>query len=499
MKPLTFSIAKGFTFFLLALPTISQAKPWIEPTDLHLRSDLQLLANAGIITVPITTYPLMWNGVISDIRQNSRNAKTQLEVNAVHRVTRAHRSSQGVNVSLELGAGSEASRFQHFGTPMREKGEVTAGISDANDWWAFNLQATYAYDAQDNENVRLDGSYLAAIVGNWVVSAGYQQQWYGPGWDSALTMSTNARPLPSVNVTRHSPEAFNVPILEWLGPWTLTTGIGWMDDDRYMQDTLLWTFRGTIKPHPNFEFGVSRTAQICGSNSQSGVEKSCDLNTWWKMLIGDTNDYDSENPANQLASIDMRWGDTIAGYPYSLYWESMGEDAARLDRFPPFQAKSYLYGADLSYQLMNQAVTTFFEYSETYPQCTNQGNCAYEHVAYKSGYRYHERVMGSTYDNDANTYTLGFIGQSIQNQHRWGFNLRYLELNKNGRNANESEGGGNKVSPNGEDTWNVDVSYYLPAWRGEIGVGAEYSFVQYREGKKDENNVAGWVQWAYQF
>lgn len=492
-------LARGLALSTLVLSTLSYAKPWIEPTDLHLRADLQLLANAGVITVPITTYPLMWDGVINDVRTNSGRAKTAMETDAVRRVTRAFSHSQRSNVKLEAGAASEASRFQHFGTPTREKGEVTAGYNNQGDWWAFNVEATYAYDAQDDEDVRLDGSYIAAILGNWVVSAGYQQQWYGPGWDTALTMSTNARPLASVNITRHNPEAFDVPVLEWLGPWTMTTGVGWMDDERHMEDTLLWTFRGTIKPHPNFEFGVSRAAQLCGTNSDSGFEKSCDLNTWWDMLVGDTNDYESENPANQLASVDARWGDTFRGVPYSLYWESMGEDAVRLDRFPPFQAKSYLYGADVSYELAEQSITTFFEYSETMPTCVGVFNCAYEHSTYKTGYRYQDRVLGSTYDNDANTYTLGFIGFSHKTSHRWKANIRYLELNKDNSNKNEDQGGGNKVSPNGEDTWNIDFSYLFPITKGEIELGAEYSFIQYRNGSSDKNQVAGWANWRYQF
>ncbi|MGR5468691.1 capsule assembly Wzi family protein [Vibrio astriarenae] len=300
----------------------------------------------------------MWDGVINDVRSNGRQATSGMEVDAVRRVTRAFQQSQNTNVKLKGGVGSEASRFQHFGTPMREKAEVTAGYTYTGSWWSYNLEATYAYDAQDDEDVRLDGSYLAAIIGNWVISAGYQQQWYGPGWDTALTMSTNARPLPSVNITRHSPEAFDAPVLKWLGPWTLATGVAWMNDERYMDDTLLWTFRSTIKPHPNFEFGVSRAAQLCGTNSQTGASSDCSAITWWNMLIGNTNQREGNDavPANQLASVDMRWGDNWGTIPYSVYWESMGEDAFRLDRFPPFQAKSYLYGLDFSYSLFGQGI-----------------------------------------------------------------------------------------------------------------------------------------------
>ncbi|MCP4322637.1 MAG: capsule assembly Wzi family protein, partial [Alteromonadales bacterium] len=53
-------------FLLLSLQT-SLAAPWVEPDDLALRNDIQLLADAGIITAPVTTYPLMWNAIKDDI------------------------------------------------------------------------------------------------------------------------------------------------------------------------------------------------------------------------------------------------------------------------------------------------------------------------------------------------------------------------------------------------------------------------------------------------
>ncbi|MGL6315428.1 capsule assembly Wzi family protein [Vibrio sp. WXL103] len=507
MKPRLKTLWQGAGLVLLASAALAQAKPWVEPNDLHLRADLQLLANAGIITVPLTTYPLMWDGIISDVRANSGKANTSLETSALQRVNRAYRASQGTQVKLEAGIASDPARFQHFGTPMREKAEVTAGVSDQGRWWAYNLEATLAYDAQDGEDARLDGSYIAGIFGNWVISAGYQQQWYGPGWDTTLLMSTNARPLPSINVTRHRPEAFDVPILEWLGPWTLTTGVGWMNDDRYISDALLWTFRGTIQPHPNFTIGVSRSAQICGTTNE-GFKKACDLEEWWKMLIGDTNDYvggnpgeddpTANNPANQLASIDFRWGHTLRDVPYSIYYEIMGEDSFKW-RIPPFNAHSHLYGADISYYIADQRITTFFEYSETMPSCFYKYNCAYEHGTYKSGYRYHSRVIGSTYDNDANTYTLGFVGINNRNNHLWKANFRYLRLNKQNNDfILNPEWGGNQVS-DGEDTWMLDFSYRFPLQQGELELGGQYSYIKYRDGTANEDDISGYVQYRYGF
>ena len=45
----------------------SFAAPWVEPDDLALRNDIQLLADIGLLTAPVTTYPLMWNAIKDDI------------------------------------------------------------------------------------------------------------------------------------------------------------------------------------------------------------------------------------------------------------------------------------------------------------------------------------------------------------------------------------------------------------------------------------------------
>ncbi len=46
-------------------------------------------------------------------------------------------------------------------------------------------------------NCAPDGSYLGVNVGNFMLSAGYIERWWGPGWDGSLILSTNARPIPA--------------------------------------------------------------------------------------------------------------------------------------------------------------------------------------------------------------------------------------------------------------------------------------------------------------
>jgi len=46
----------------------------------------------------------------------------------------------------------------------------------------LKLSATVVADPDDDRELRPDGSYLAMSLGNWMVSAGYLDRWWGPGW-----------------------------------------------------------------------------------------------------------------------------------------------------------------------------------------------------------------------------------------------------------------------------------------------------------------------------
>ncbi|ORT51868.1 hypothetical protein ST37_04060 [Vibrio sp. qd031] len=491
---------RHLAYLLIILSLISQqafGSLWINPDDAQLRSDIQMLAAAKVIRVPVTTYPLMWQGVKGDLDKYGHLANTPLLEGALARVNAAHITSQSAQGTVEIGGATDAKRFNHFGSPVREQGELTVGYQDSSTRWAYNLEATYSVNAHHDETFRLDNSYLAGVLGNWVFSAGYQAQWFGPGFDSALIMSTNARPLPGLHITRHNPEAFSVPILEWLGPWTLTTGLSWMDDERYMEDALLWTFRGTFRPHPNLELGVSRGAQMCGTHPD-GNEKSCDLETFWRVLVGDTNVWSGENPANQIASMDAKWTSTVNSLPYSLYIEVAGEDNFNLN-FPPFDKRSYLYGADITTPLKHGSLTTIFEITDTQSHCnyTNSYNCTYEHEPYRSGYRYNRRSLGSTYDNDTQTVTLGFLGINQASGHQWKANARYLMLNQD--DSNKAPPGGSTVADKGENAINLDASYLFPIQIGQLELGAEVIFSEYLDGSESDYNLTAWGQWTYNF
>jgi len=44
------------------------AEPWVDTSNIFLRSNIQLLADMGLIKTPVTTFPLMWHDIALDLK-----------------------------------------------------------------------------------------------------------------------------------------------------------------------------------------------------------------------------------------------------------------------------------------------------------------------------------------------------------------------------------------------------------------------------------------------
>ena len=80
------------------------------------------------------------------------------------------------------------------------------------------LQVTGAVDPDDDRPGRLDGSYVAGKFGNWIVTLGQQDRWWGSGWEGSLIMSNNARPVPTFAIDRAVSEPFETKWLQLARP-----------------------------------------------------------------------------------------------------------------------------------------------------------------------------------------------------------------------------------------------------------------------------------------
>src|SRR5947207_15493626 len=70
-----------------------QADPWLAPGDEGLRSDIQLLADAGILRGPVTTWPLSWPDIARDVQAASEAGLDLPTAAALMRVRRLSRSA----------------------------------------------------------------------------------------------------------------------------------------------------------------------------------------------------------------------------------------------------------------------------------------------------------------------------------------------------------------------------------------------------------------------
>ncbi len=159
------------------------------------------------------------------------------------------------------------------------------------DHFALNLQGSYVADPNDGKEFRADGSYLGVNFGNFMISAGFMERWWGPGWDGSLILSTNARPIPRVTLERNYTDPFKTRLLSWIGPWRASIAMGEAEShDVAVPKVRFFAARANFKPRPWLEFGLTRTAQWCGG------DRPCDWNTFGDMVLGNDNQVEDGGP-----------------------------------------------------------------------------------------------------------------------------------------------------------------------------------------------------------
>jgi Capsule assembly protein Wzi len=386
----------------LTLTTPATADTWAEVGDAGLRHDLQLLADGGILRLPMTTWPIPWADVATEIERTAAMRLAGPQAAAVSRLQdrlqRARRHGPRFGVFAE-GAENPV-QLRTFSDTPREEGEIGGYAAYQSDSFSARLQVAAVSDPDDGKEVRLDGSYAAGQLGNVIVSAGALDRWWGPGWDGSLILSNNARPIPSITVERASSKASESKWFSWIGPWRAVVTFGQLEGERNdAPHARFFGLRVAARPLPQLEVAASRSAQLCGE------DRPCGLGTWWDMFTGNDNDQDLANqPGNQLGGFDVRWA--FQSVPLALYAQAIGEDEAG---FLPSKylgllgAETWGGTADLSWRAHLEYADTACEFTRSPPAY----GCAYESSIYTDGYRYYDRSIGHSADRDAQLISIG--------------------------------------------------------------------------------------------
>lgn len=442
-------------FSLTSLSSLAEAGPWIDVGNEELRHHILLLADAGVITVPVTTWPLMWSSIAQDIQRQKlpKLNSAQLWSLSYVRFTYREATQTGSRLKWYGGVRKNPEYFGDFSSNQRESAQTSISADWLGERFTVKAVASYVYEPADGHEARYDGSYMAGVFGNWSLSLGAIDRWWGPSWQNNLILSNNARPIPGIALQRNYSNAFESPWLSWIGPWQLTTFMGQMENDRYIPEAKHFGMRISFRPLNSLEIGLSRTAQWGGEGRPQ------DLSSFWKMLVGKDNRGDDvdeeEEPGNQLAGLDWRWAGNPWGQNLGFYGQLIGEDEAggAPSRFITLLGLESAFISDwIHTRLYLEATDSTAEGFKSEPRY----NYAYEHGIYKNGYRFRARPIGATTDNDSRMLTLKADHYFSDNSNlSWA--LSRIDLNRDDRNVESP--GGNVISPVAIDLYKVDISY----------------------------------------
>ncbi len=412
----------------------SAAQNSIAPGDEALRHHLQLLADEGIVDTLSTTWPLSEKEIAVTLSSVNEDELTPSQSHSL--TVLQQRLASAATTSTVVQYGSHRQELRGFADDFREQGEIRFQTSEQVGLFTFHLEASAVDNPLDNKEFRLDGSYVSLDWKNWQLGAGAVDRWWGPGWQNSLILSNNARPSPGLFLNRNTTQAYDLPVLRKLGPWSFSAFANQLESDRHIPNAKLLGARFTFKPIDSLEIGLTRTAQWGGEGRPES------LSNLKNLILGNDNVGDdgieldgSNEPGNQLGGIDLRWTTRIAEQTVTFYGQLIGEDEA--GGFP--SRKIGLFGIETPITVNVSQGRLFLEASDTTMDFLDDrfANSAYNHSVYQSGYRYRGNALGASTDNDSRLLTLGgFHEIGSANSLTW--KAQYASLNRDGTPGNNT-------------------------------------------------------------
>ncbi len=423
------------------------ATPWAPSRDRQLRRDVELLAAYGVIDGPVNSWPMPWSQISRGLARAGAGALPGHVEDALQRVRArlpGSRDYRRTGYEIEAYGTNDQRVVRGFDGRARSQGDIRLSADRHFSSSYVRLSVAYRKDDRDG-NFQFDDSYVAKAVGNWVFYGGFVDQWWGPGMDSALTLSTNARPIPKVGLMRLDPRPFKTRFLSWLGPWQFNMFAGRMDSDRGdFAHPILAGLRFSFQPLRGLEIGLSRTMQLCGAG------RPCSFKIWTDALIGVGNRENTgtlDEPGNQLAAVDVRYSTYVGRYDIAVYGELMGEDEDNylIDRM------SLTLGASLGGALQRGRLAWRLrgEYTDTKANRMIGKNVfndlTYDHSIYTDGYTFRGRTIGASLDSDTRLLTIAALVTDRQDRSYF-LRYRHADVNDPGNRNHRVSGNREKLN-----------------------------------------------------
>jgi len=387
---------------LLSCTTGAWAAPWAEVGDAQLRSDIETLANAGVIANLTTEWPVPWTRILDHTSDDALHGQPQYVIDAANRI-RAQAASQMNQDTTSFSAyidGTNAPEVvRGFDALGRQNVQTQGTLSWNGDSTFIQLSAgVKSHDHFDSQTIMLDGTYIAEQIGGVAVYAGYLTHWWGPGWISALSMSNNAVPVPQIGISRIETTPFKTKWLSWMGPWQAEFFLGMLEGDLIPKHTLIDGLRFDINPLPGLDFAVERMDESCGRSHPCNPLNYFDL----------SNSTTSPSKTNDQGDFDVKYSHKLGDVDLSAYLQVMNEDSN------PFyhSGSSHLFGITGWVPVGQTRVRITAEFTDSIPTTNifNFGDYeygfSYNDYKYLGGLRNLDRDLGFSLDDDSKLLTL---------------------------------------------------------------------------------------------
>ena len=414
--------------------------------DESLRTDLNWLNQQGVIQISTSTWPMSGDEIQRALAAADVSNSTQQQV-----IDSVQAAVKADNAMLKAGLYAESDQKnipQAFADKQKSKFQAALELNAGNENWDAKIRVNAEKDPQidNDQDVNVEGSYIAGKLWNQWLIAGQIPTYWGPGHDGSLIRGDASRPVYGLTAQRAEQKAFETPWLSWIGAWQYQAFAGQLDHYSAVPDAKLIGLRVTAQPLPYFELGASRAIQWGGEG------RSQNWDSLWDAIIGNDNVYgDTENPSNQIAGFDARLNlQSLASIPFSLYGQYVGEDEA--GGLP--SKKMYLAGLDYSSSFKNMPYQLYTEWADTRTNGEVRG-ISYNHSVYTDGYYQHGFPLGHAMGGDGQMYSVGGDIR-IDPMNRLNGRLLLAKVNQSGRSTN-------KAFPEKDEIKAIDLtwSHYL--------------------------------------
>ncbi|MFC1236648.1 capsule assembly Wzi family protein [Vibrio sp. F74] len=434
-------LAKKIVYLVIFPLSFSlEASPWLEAQDPFLRSSIVLLSDAGKISSPTGHYPLRWSLFGDELATDSVYLPefVIVEINELKYSLSSAKLNRG-NRAAKFVAANEQPIISGFGAFVRDEWGSYLSYEYLDNDYAFRITSGYSRYNEEND-IRWDNSYLSLNAGDWLLSIGNIDRWWGQGWQHNLVFGSYAKASPDLSVSYINQN-------DWLGIWTFESLLEKPNDAIFNHHSAT---RVVAKPSKKVTLGVTYQAWFDDANINKGDEQIA-LDS--KLTLPGISLFDS---AFLYHSVYVELASTA-------YLSEVG---------------AWLVGWTGSFNVGLHTVRVVLESQHT----TDQHSTSYWQASnanvgigvYPGSYK---EASVNTYEMDE-SYSVAFYLQ-LRNDHKISFSYQKSEIEQQERSFTQT-------------------NYRLPAFAGMLHAGLSYSQLKAETSPK-ENQTTFWTGYEFRF